>query len=526
MGNPIVRLIARCLDVLHIRIRTKNPFWRLAHRKGRLADALIEAPRPSARFTPPGFPIANTVDADNSPVGLDVVLMKGSPEFPQVEVPAVGIIAQQGIGKTFLANFLLFTSAFLDVGTYELNSRRRTRAHIGYDSFKVDKDGRPETSALIKDIFGCRVIDPTEVPFNYFSPAFGLSAMEQFKLTTDQIELWRSYSNKPPMSLAEGEVLRQLIDKMYVMKKRSFAILTKLAKAYKPESAEEDEEADGDDITVRYEEDLYKAAFSVYLSLNNFVKGTLGNLFAGNDDDLFARLIEQRAVSVHYRKLSDHERTHFELAMSVVRRTAYEMVETKKGPRRRFPNRIQHYVVQDEAYGSWTNLAFAREQYLRMKTQREFGTVLVTIFHQLTDMMDAISSAGSEQARLAMNSLNEINIWLVGRQKKRQRAILREHLGLSEEVLKSLPRLAKGHFWLIIPGLAPRLIWIRGTKTAIKYFNTEGATNELLQRYMETGDPETYQKWLELSSPLLESDAEEDPEVESETADAPLLTVA
>ncbi len=519
MGNWMIRLIARVLSALHITVKVNNPLLRMARRKGRLEDALIEVPRATRHFSPPGLPIANTVDAESAPVGLDTVFMKDSPDYPEIEVPGVGILAQQGIGKTFLSLLLLLVWAYNDVGTDDQDVvNRPSRGRLAVDSFKVDKFGRPETAMIVTDIFGCEVIDPTRVPCNYFARAFGFTAAEHLELTTDHIEFWRGYSNKPPMSLAEHKVLQQLIDKMYGMEKRSFKVLAQLAQEYLPPAARLTEEelktAAETDITVRFSDELDKAAFSLYLSLSHFVEGRLGRIFSGDDDELFARLIEQRIVSIHYRPLNDQERSHLELTMSLIQRTATEVLdpEDPKKRRRRFPKRLQHYVVQDEVYGSWANLLFAKRQYLKKKTQREFGTVLVEIFHQFTDMMEAIGSADSEQARLARNSLNEIGIWLVGRQKKSQFPILKQILGLSDEVLRTLPRLPKGHFYLILPGHAPHRIWVKGTKLAIERFNTEGATSELLRRYFEEDDPQYYKEYLVETSPEVEEDTPEEME--------------
>lgn len=519
MGNAVIRLIARVLNFLHITVRVTNPYWHLAKRRGRLGDVLVELPRATGRFRPPGLPIMVTVDADGSPVGLDQVLIKKLEEYDQVETPGIGIIALQGIGKTFLANLLLYTSAFYDVGTNDLERRRRSRVRIAYDSFKVDKSNRPETASLITDIFKCEVIDPTVVPLNYFSRAFGFTLAEHIELTTDIIEVWRSFTGKSPLSLEEEEVLRQLLRKMYGMEVRSFKQLAKLARRYIPDVDAKDEL----DIAARYVEDLRHAAFNLYLSLNNFVEGDLARIFGGEDDDKFARLIEQRAVSIHYKNLDDNERTLVELVMSLVQRTAVEEIELSDGKkRRRFPNRVQHYIVQDEAYSSWTNLRFAQRQYKRKKTQRESGIGLVEIFHQLTDLLEAIGAAGSEQARLARNSLNEISIWIVGRQNKSQWPILKSVLGMPDEILRTLPGLKKGHFYIKIPGKAWRLVWVRGTKRAIEKFNTEGATTELLQRYFEDHDNDAYIQWLEATSPEIE----EETETEQELVNAAMADVA
>ena len=121
------------------------------------------------------------------------------------------------------------------------------------------------------------------------------------------------------------------------------------------------------------------------------------------------------------------------------------------------------------------------------------------IFHRLRDFFEAIGNDAT--SRKARNAINEIKVWLIGRQNKDALDDIRTFFTLPEYVVNSLPTLAKGHFWLILPGMPPLLIAVIGTQTAIKLFHTEDAHSDLLKLYFETGDTKYYITYLEKTTP-------------------------
>ncbi len=491
-------------------------FDRIEPFKGPLDRFLIHNWLLTAPLLMPGFPLAITDDADYAPIGFDLTLLKSL--FADVEAKWIGVLGEQGFGKTFLSNVFLMLAMGADVGGGS--------ARCAINSVKRNQMNRPETAPLVEDLLRCTIIDPRRMKLNPLSRLIGLTFDEQFTLVRRMVEV----SQREEFSLQKKNVLKQALKEVREHERPSFPELSRILSDYEPldEDLPVNPLVGPDDVALpgleasgpngrqpkagslleQFRDELRHAAFELKLAIDVFNEGDFFSIFSGESDEI-VELMSQRAVSYDMKGIEGDVRSIIELVLGAIQMSAIRPdPDDPINPNRpKHPERIPHYIVTDEAYTPWENSFFAEAEYVKMKTQREHGIVGMTIFHRLRDLQDAI--ANPVAAKKAANSLNEITVWCIFRQKRAEIPNIRAFFGLAEYILQDLVHLPKGHFWLIVPGQAPRRCFVVGTDLMINTFNTDAANDALLQLWFATRDPKVLQKYLIATTPEVIEDEEE-----------------
>ena len=453
---------------------------RLGYYEGNLEDALLHAGPLHGPLDIPGFPLGVTDDSAKSRVGVDFTLHRW--QDGDLGNKSIGVIGLQGIGKTFMLYVMMYMWAAESAGEYS--------GSIQIDSLKHNNMGEPETVPLITDKLGCTVIEVSKVSLNPLSKLWDFTYDEQFELVKTMIQVRR----KSPMQDIEEELLDIHLRASYDSDEPgSFEELADAVKMYR---------ADREHYTEAQATHLERLALELSAAVRRLTMGKLGNIFRkhSNDEELL-KLIEQQAKSWDFKDIKADARSVIEVFRGMIEMSALSLKDPQdptSGPKH--PERVAQYIGRDEAYDAWSNEQFSDFEFTRMKTLRERDLTIMMCFHRLADFL---SSVGSAKAR---NVIREIPIWLIGRQTKADLDDIREFLHPPEFVLRSLQTLPKGHFWLIMPGRAPRLITVLGTEAEIKGFVTNQANEALLQKYFETGELQYYMEWLEETSPVIEEE--------------------
>lgn len=477
--------------------KVMNLFKRLWRFKGTLSDATLHNWLTSGRVYMPGIPIGVTVDARHSPVGFDLTIVK---DAGKCEKKSIGVIAAQGFGKTFFANLYLIACLALDVG--DDNQRARAR----YPSIKRN-DGIPETAPLVEGILKGKVISPLEIKLNPLARALGMTFEEQYVM----VEAMFQYKIGEKLTILDHDLLSQNLRNVYYNATQpSFDALSDSLENFRIDPTANNLHPT---LEQRFENEVYASIFKLKKISDLFRSGVYGRIFSGNGEE-FVSLIEQRIVSIDLKGVDDDVRSLIEIVTNALDTSAI-MPDPDLDPsdpnygKPKFPNRIPTNITQDEAYNIWANLHSARSEYRRLKTQREHGITTVTLFHRLSDLQNAIGTADSEQARLANNALNEIEVWMIGRQTKKELPVIRQFFDLPEYVIQSLPTLAKGHFWVVVPWhSAPFEIVVIGSSMEVAAFNTDQANHKLMRKYRETGKVQYYLDFLDETTPEINDDGE------------------
>jgi hypothetical protein len=364
---------------------------------------------------------------------------------------------------------------------------------------------RPETAPLVEDILGGSVIAPHAMQLNPLARALGMTFEEQYVMVEAMFQFMAEIDLTPLDKNMLGQNLR------YVYENAEDPSFSALHQAFGDFYVKPAAEGESQTLEQRFANEMYESAFKLQKITDSFRSGVYGRVFSG-DGEAFVSLIEQRIQSWDFKNIEGKLRSLIEIVINAIDTSAImpDPDLDKDDPQYgmpKHPERIANYIAQDEAYEALGNLHFIRAEYRRMKTQREHGSTTVMLFHRLSDLQNAIGAAGSEQARLADNMLNEIEVWLIGRQTKKELPVLRAFFDLPEYVLQSLPTLPKGHFWVVAPWhRAPFEIVVIGSPLDIEAFNTDQANHKLLRKYRETGNLQHYFDFLEETTPDIDEE--------------------
>lgn len=452
---------------------SKSLFRRLGYFDGvSWEDVLLHALPLEGGVDLPGVPVGITADSAKSPVGSDFTLQFQMEDW--LSNKSIGIIGDQGIGKTFLLYVYLYI--------WSAEIRGRVAQGIQIDSLRHNNNERPETAPLVKDLLGCTVIEVNKQHCNPLNKLWDFTFDEQYAMVRTMLEVWWECKLTPN----EEALLDRYLKISYETENPSFLKLGASIASYRgPE-----------ELTPLQAATMETAALELSNKVLALTRGKIGNVFSDEDDnETLLGLIDQFAKSWDFHGVDTKERSIIEVFRATIELSALELKDPEN-PKlgSRHPERVAQYIARDEAYDAWKNAIFAAHEFLRMKTLRERAITLVMCFHRLVDFT---SSVGTDEAR---NVIREISTWIIGRQKMADLDDLREFLRLPEHVLLTLPTLPKGHFWLVQNGNA-RLFAVIGTQLELNTFVTNIANEALLQRYLETLDQDYYLKWLEETTP-------------------------
>ncbi len=453
--------------------------------------------RPRAHL--PGIPIGISLDSNNELIAVDLDILKEI--LPQLRIKDVGILGEQGFGKTFLLYLLLYLWSNLDVG------KDGEICRIKIDSYKRTNRKDPEVTPLVEGLLGCKVIVPGRMRLNPLSRRFLMTFDEKYTLVARLLR----FRLKRDLTLEEDAVLKACLRVMETARNDpSLPGLRRELAKYNPATGVEGkssqqrakmpyaerlayEQADAD-----YRNRL-AAASTLQLALQLFEDGEYGRLLYGQDhgEENF-NLITQRIVSIDYHGISSDFRSVIEIVLASIYQAAatpHPENEAASGPR--LPELVAHVVATDEAYRPWENSEFVAAEYADRKTRREGDRTGVMVWHRLGDFFQAISN--EDGAGKGANIINEIKVWFIGRQTSNALNDIRKFFGedLNEDQIKSLPNLNVGEFYLILPGVPTIRMQVMTIPKLTEKFNTELAHRELLQRYYKVGEKLLYIRYIE-----------------------------
>lgn len=471
-----------------------NLLDRIPPLKGTAADGLIHNWLGKPVYELPGIPLGVTVDENNAPAALDPSLLKKILE--NLEVKDIGIIAEQGAGKTFLATLWLLIMMALE-------GKQGRYMRCRYNSRKRNNDMRPEAAPFVEDIMKCKIIQPHQMRLNPLSRLWDMTFDEQYTM----VKRIYQYTMKRQLTLEEQTVLKSCLRTVMADKsvEPSFPALEKAFSDLDPFMAMTADTASGESSLlqqqqVRNHTRLADAAFQLKLATELFNEGEYASLFAGTGEEML-ELLTQRAVSFDVKDMTTEMRSVVEIILAAITAAASTPWPDDPEKKPRHPEWKVEVILTDEAYADWENPEFVESEYERMKTQRATGIIGVMIFHRLRDFLEAISHHAT--GHKARNAVNEIKIWLIGRQNASELNSIRSFFsGLPEYVVQDLPTMLKGHFWLVLPAPHPPVkIAVIGSRLAIEAFATDAANDDLLQAYFREDKVKYYLDWLEKTTP-------------------------
>ena len=177
--------------------------------------------------------------------------------------------------------------------------------------------------------------------------------------------------------------------------------------------------------------------------LTRLLSGDFGQTFGGGKS--LSGFLSQRAVSPNYTGIDDKSLALVQTLMWMWRTSAITRGDS------RF---LTNLAIHDENYGMWQHLPYARAMYNNLKKSRATGELIVMVSHRMADS-HAVGSEGSEQRQLAVNALNETDIWFLGRMPPSAAADLRSQLKFSKVVEQDLHRMPRGSFYCVVGDQEP-----------------------------------------------------------------------
>ncbi len=460
----------KLLDVLKFN-STPSVFERIAPFSAPLATALALSWRLTPQNLTCGIPVALTADSSYSPVGFDVQLMKWLiAELMNIDI---GIIGEQGFGKTLLASMLAETMLSMDPGPRRTNSLR-------YDSIKHN-DGVPEAQGLVTKVLDEKIIDPRTVSINWTSEKSGLTLGETKRLGVRMFEV----ANERSASQLERKVLGRAVEIVRSREKPDTEQLCQILDNY-PQGFEDERWGNLEKFATNA---MKQAAHELKLTFESFLGDDFLGMFGSQGTDLFD-ILDQKVVSFDLKEVGN---TRIRSVLLVVLNAIETAAMLPIDPDRpelglRNPKRVPMVTISDESYEGWDNEQFAQEGYERAKTNRAGSRIRITIFHRFSDLTEAISNPKSLQ--LARNAMNEIKIWIIFRQVEAGLPEIRRLLPtIPESMLRAMLSYKQGEFLLVMPGQAPRRCMVMPLASDLATYNTEGANLSILSEFLKSGDP-------------------------------------
>lgn len=418
-----------------------------------------------------GIPIAITADSAYSPIGFDVQLMKKLiAELMNVDI---GIIGEQGFGKTLFGSLLAETILSLDPGPQRENSLR-------YDSIKLN-DNVPEAKGLVVDVLQGEIIDPHKISINWPSEKSGLTLGETQRLGIRMFEV----ANERRATQHERKILRRAIEIIRAQPDTDPTKLCRVLDQY-PEGFTNGAWGNLEAYAI---DQMKHAALELKLTFENFLGEDYLGMFGGQGIDLFD-VLDRKVVSFDLKEIGNAQIRSVLLVVLNAIESAAMLPKDPAHPElgMRNPKWVPMITIVDESYEGWDNEQFAMEGYSKAKTNRSGSRVRITIFHRFTDLTEAISNPKS--LKLARNAMNEIKIWIIFRQVEAGLPEIKRLLPtIPDNMLRGMLSYEQGEFLLVIPGQAPRLCVAKPIAQDLRTYNTEGANLSTLSRFLKSGNP-------------------------------------
>ena len=368
-----------------------------------------------------------------------------------IEGKSIVILGARDVGKTTLAKLIAYYLSADRIGEAD-------RMRISIDDTRRNF-GVPEYAGLARAL-GSEEVDLSKHRINFLDPKMGSSFSDQLGTV---IQILEHVGGEPlvryePLGLqvalsllmdkysqiATPEVLVHLLNRVNASDLATYQA-TFSARLESQLSSEAqlllrlgDSESDTEKAlspTNVNEADFLQDAGRVYAKLMRLLNGDYSNIFGG--DHTLSEVLNQRVVALDYTGI---DISAFVLVQSLVWR--WRTSALRRGDTRYLSN----LEIHDENYGMWEHPIYATNMYSHLKKIRATGEIVVRVQHRLDDSY-AVGSAGSEVREKAVNSLNETDMWFIGRQPQSAIPRLKERLGLDDWVCKHITQLGKGEFY-------------------------------------------------------------------------------
>lgn len=205
--------------------------------------------------------------------------------------------------------------------------------------------------------------------------------------------------------------------------------------------------------------DYVRATSSLVDTLKRLKGGIFGKMFDGTNS--MAKLMSQRVVVTDYSKLSDPA-----IAMA---HSIFQQIRTSAMARhdKRFEINVQ---LLDEAHRFWGIAAWAKSTAHTMKIIRSFGNFMMLATQRESD----IHATGSA---LAINSLEDVSMVVVGHLKSSEAKKLAERYNFTDEVVEWIQALQEGQFLIFIHGQPPFFMHVPPTDLTRAIAETDQASD-------------------------------------------------
>jgi hypothetical protein len=136
-------------------------------------------------------------------------------------------------------------------------------------------------------------------------------------------------------------------------------------------------------------------------------------------------------------------------------------------------------LLLDESWSRMRSLVFMRALVELLKKIRGSGLLIWRMLHRLSDINNA-GDVGSELVNLAMSSLNETDIWFIGKQKASEMPlILNRFPQLDSELGHYIPSLERGLWIVVIGQIDPFPIYFTPTQVELDLTPTNIASDRM-----------------------------------------------
>ncbi len=388
-------------------------------------------------------------DDTGEPVLLDPWLLK---KEGRIGAPAMIELAKRGHGKTSNNMHMVLTFSArkgYDGGVFRASG----------DDHRGD-DGRPEYE-LLAHTLGVEEVPLATYQLNCLDMAMGMKYEQQLGMLKELLK--HVFGNK--MSSKHAEPLRYalLIVRRDFPKDAELGLLAMVLRTIGDDDAREllaksrsnldERHADNPKYqalkarTVHISKKFQESALELAAMIEELLDGEYGGILGGQSS--LSEVLQRRFVIFDYSGLSD------EAVMLVQAMMWYWRAAAIANRDFRFRFDMEFH---DENYKMWAFPVYAKAMHRYLKQLRSYSTFVILSTHRFADY-ETVGSKNSKLYKLAMNSIREIDMFLIGQLDSVSAEEAGQILRLTSEEVSHIQRLKVGHWGLKI-GSEP-IVWVR-----------------------------------------------------------------